>query len=243
MNYFFWAMAGIAAVLQILLIRAFLRNQSFKKFPLLFLFVIVLFLTNVADASAFTGLDQWTEVSRRYFWFNEAIRQSIMFAVVISLVTRALSDSAMAWLRKWLLGGAILFAALSVVLSSRPNLDTWMTTIIRNLSFCAVVLNFALWLALIRKKQLDRQLFLVSGGLGLQMAGDAIGYSLRQIGIHEWLQALGHSESSGLSKSALIYAGNVLAVLAHPLCLYVWWRAFRKGEAAAPLRDNAQAAR
>jgi len=230
MIYFFWALWGVGTVLQVLVIASLVRAQNFKRFPLLFVFLIVLFLTSVADASAFLEIGQWTDVSRKYFWLNEAIRQSLMFAVVISLVIRALAGTAMARLRKWLLSGTVLFAVFSVILNSDPNLDKWMTTIVRNLSFCAVILNLALWLALVRRKPPDRELFLLSGGLGLQMAGDAIGYSLRQIAFQE-------------SSRTLSTLGNIVAVFAHLLCLSVWLRAFRKSGTGSSLENSAQAAR
>jgi hypothetical protein len=229
MIYLFWALWGVGTVLQILVIAVLLRGQHYRKFPLVFLFVIVLFLTSVADASAFLEIGQWTNVSRKYFWLNEVIRQSMMFAVVISLVIRALAGTALMWLRKWLLGGAVLFAILSMLLTSDANLDRWMTTVVRNLSACAVVLNMALWLALVRRKSPDRKLFLISGGLGLQMAGDAIGYSLRQIAFNA-------------GSRSLIEVGNLVAVLAHLLYLYVWWQAFRKPDTEPDLTAQAKTA-
>lgn len=217
MTGFFWALFTVGAILQLLVIASLLKGQHYKRFPFLFLYLIVLFLTGVADASAFLEIGVWTDVSRRYFWLNDAIRQSLMFTVVISLVFEALRQSPLAWLRGWLLSGAAIFAVLSVVLTSMPNLDTWMTTIVRNLSFCAVVLNVALWLALARNRLRDRLLLLVSGGLGLQMAGEAIGHSVRQMAI-------------AAGSRMFVRLGNVVLILAHLLCLYVWLRAFQKSD-------------
>ena len=58
---------------------------------------------------------------------------------------------------------------------------------------------------------------MVSGGMGIQMAGKAIGHSLRQ-----------------LSRSAMM-PGDLVIVLSHLLCLYIWWQAFRHYGQKAPV--------
>ena len=211
----FWLFWGVGVILQLLVIRALLKRQQYKRFPLLFLFLIVVFLTGIVDVSAFSEIGVWTAASRRYFWLNDAIRQSLMYALAISLVLRALRDSPLAGLRSWLLAGTVVFCLLSIILTSDPSLGIWMTTMLRNLRFfCAVVLNLALWLALVRTKRPDTQLLLVSGGIGLQMAGEAIGQSLRLISIG--------------SSRTLITAGNTVLVISHLLCLYIWLQAFSR---------------
>jgi hypothetical protein len=59
---------------------------------------------------------------------------------------------------------------------------------------------------------------MVSGGLGIQMAGKAIGHSLRQL--------------SPLNP----LAGDLVIVLSHLLCLYIWWHAFRRFDPEAAAR-------
>jgi hypothetical protein len=85
-----------------------------------------------------------------------------------------------------------------------------MTAVIRNMSLGAAILNLGLWAGLIGRKDRDPQLLLLSGGLGLQMTGEAMGHSLRMI-----------------SRTSEIF-GNVVLVVAHLLCLLAWWQAFRK---------------
>jgi hypothetical protein len=84
-----------------------------------------------------------------------------------------------------------------------------MTQLSRNLGFLAVILNLVLWAVLIKSQRADRTLLMVSGGIGIQMAGKAIGHSLRQ-----------------LSRSTIV-AGDLTIVLSGLLCLYIWWQAFR----------------
>ena len=85
-----------------------------------------------------------------------------------------------------------------------------MTRFSRNLGFLAVLLNLVLWAALLKHRRPDQTLLLVSGGMGIQMAGKAIGHALRQL------------------SPSTVTAGNLVIVLSHLLCLYIWWQAFRK---------------
>jgi hypothetical protein len=54
---------------------------------------------------------------------------------------------------------------------------------------------------------------MVTGGLGLQFTGEAIGQSLRQLSHHH---------------HAILFLGNMLMSVAHLLRLYVWMEAFRR---------------
>jgi hydrogenase-4 membrane subunit HyfE len=91
-----------------------------------------------------------------------------------------------------------------------------MTQLSRDLGFLAVILDLALWAVLIQSRRPDRTLLMVSAGMGIQMAGKAIGHSLRQ-----------------LSRSAIV-PGNLIIVLSGLLCLYIWWQAFRHYDQNAP---------
>jgi len=76
-----------------------------------------------------------------------------------------------------------------------------------------VALTLLLWLMLISSRHKDRQLLTVTGGLGLQFTGEAIGQSLRQLSVHHHI---------------LVVPGNLIGPLCHVLRLYVWSEAFRK---------------
>ena len=108
-----------------------------------------------------------------------------------------------------LIAGSVLFAALSLYFTYNHGLDLWMTQFSRNVGFLAVILNLILWAALLKHRRPDQTLLLVSGGMGIQMAGKAIGHSLRQLRL-------------------TVTTGNLVIVLSHLLCLYIWWQAFRK---------------
>jgi len=97
----------------------------------------------------------------------------------------------------------------------RGNLNVWMTVLSRDLSFGSAVLDLLLWFLLIAQPKKDPLLLLLSGGLGIQFTGAAIGQSLRQLSPHTEV------------------AGNLILVLSDLVCLYVWWQTFRR-RAAQP---------
>ena len=52
-----------------------------------------------------------------------------------------------------------------------------MTPWTRDLNFCSAILDLALWALLIAAREKDHRLLLLSGGLGIQFTGEAIGES------------------------------------------------------------------
>jgi hypothetical protein len=204
-------------LLQVLVIYAMTRT-SLPRFGGIFFYLLVLFLTSVADMAVFLELASWPQWYLRYYDINNVVRHLAVFIAVISLLHAATADHPRrAAYRLRLLGGTALLVALSLLVSPDPRLGIYMTKVARNLSFAAVLLNLVLWFSLIRIRERDRRLFLVSGGLGINMAGEAIGQSMFYLSRH------------------LVFPANLLNVLSHLACLYIWWRAFRL-PAPAPAR-------
>lgn len=212
MNYVWIALSSVGILLQLLLIHE-LTKDHYKKFPILSVYAVVLFLTTVVEAGAFYNPAIWARTSR-YYWIIDSIRQVLIFTLVIGLTYRVMEDtSKRSSIRRGIVLGALLFTLLSVLLTRDPRFGFWMARVGRNLGFCAVILNLILWAVLIKFRQEDRTLLLISGGLGIQMAGKAIGHSLRQF--------------STSVASPLQISGDLIIVLSHLVCLYIWWQTFR----------------
>ena len=209
MNYF-WSLTLLVGVsLQVAVIAALLRG-SYRQFTSLFVYMIVLVLTTVVEAAAFFNANLFRRASR-YYWTIDAGRQALIFLLVLSLIYGALGNNPKrSSIRRLLSAAASLFVLVSLYLTRDPRLGHWMTNLSRNLGFLAVVLNLVLWAVLIQARREDRTLLMVSGGMGIQMAGKAIGHSLRQ-----------------LSKSTEV-VGDLVIVVSHLLCLYIWWQVFRR---------------
>ncbi len=145
-----------------------------------------------------------------YYWTSEVLRQTGLYAVVISLVSHAIPNNRLrSALIRLLVVLAIIFWVGSFYIHESAKFSLWMSRVIRNLSFCSAIVNLSLWFTLIAAEKKDTRLLMVTGGLGLQMTGDAIGQSLRQV-----------SKMTTLS-------GDMVLVLTHFLCLYIWWQAFQ----------------
>jgi len=211
--YHVWVLlSSLGILLQLLLIHAQLKG-AFKRFPILFTYAVTLFLTTIVEAAAFYDPQIWMK-SSGYYWIVDSIRQVLIFCVVISLTYKVMGESrSRSSVRRGLVAGAAIFALVSLYATREDAFGFWMTSLSRNLSFCAVILNLILWAILIKSRLADRTLLLISGGLGIQMAGQAIGHSLRQIS---------HDQSSPVRIS-----GDLIVVLSHLACLYIWWQAFR----------------
>jgi hypothetical protein len=84
----------------------------------------------------------------------------------------------------------------------------------RDLTLSAAVLDMALWLLLLASRIEDPRLLLISGGLGLQFTGEAIGESLRSMAVQH--------HSHGLS-----FAGSFITTAVDLTSLFIIWQAVR----------------
>ncbi|MCX6625788.1 MAG: hypothetical protein NTY38_32935 [Acidobacteria bacterium] len=224
MKYYQFLLWIVGLGLQVLVLGALVRG-AFRKFPATFVYSICLFLTTVIEISAATDVGLLNYKSwQQYFYYDELARQTGILAIVVSLILKATPEGPKRGpFARLVVAGAFLFWALSLYLCYSPKLGHWMNAVDRNLSFGSAILNLLLWMRLIAHRNRDRQILLVSGGLGLQMAGQAIGMSLIALSRDFWI------------------AGSSIAVIASFLCSYVWWRALRKMPALQPGGNSAPA--
>ena len=207
--------------LNLLIIAALLRGE-YRRFPFIFAYTVAEFLAAAAEIPAYWAV--YTQghpaVALRVFvyWMDEAIVQVLIFTVVMNLIYRASAklDKRRA-LRMALVAGATLFAGISFAIHFTPHTraGVWMTPWMRDLNFCAAILDLALWSMLIASREKDHRLLLLSGALGIQFTGEAIGESIRQ------LASINRTHS-------LAFLGGVLVVAADLIRSYIWWRVFVK---------------
>jgi hypothetical protein len=219
MFWFHSLIFGLSLVLQALLLNS-LRRGIYKEYVFVFAYSLVLFVTTVADGSVFLHIVTLSKAARDVlFYRNDVVRQFLLFTVVISLIDRAMKDSPIRARVRMLLilaGLAVVVFSFQVHSSSEPSFVLLMTQVTRDLSFGSVGLTLLLWLMLIAARKKDHQLLMVTGGLGLQFTGEAIGQSLRQLSRDHY--------------SAYVI-GNLVAGITHVLRLYVWYSAFKKAPA------------
>lgn len=212
----------VGVPLEFLVLTALLRGP-YRLFPLVFVYAAANFITTLIEIPAYTesfitgNREIWRHAARVY-WVNEWILQVLIFAVVISLVDRAVPEGRRRrTLRAVLSACAVIFASVSLLVHYSPPpalFGYWMTPWTRDLNFCAAILDLALWMILIASRKPDQRLLLVSGALGVQFTGEAIGEAVRNLSMPHMVQAVS-------------LAGSVVAMLADLTCLYLWWQAFR----------------
>jgi hypothetical protein len=218
----FWA---VGLPITLLVIAALLRG-GYRLFPVLFIYQIVDFLMTIAgmplyisyyfyhDAAAKNRMGQW-------FWWDELLMQLLVYAVVVSLIYRATAKApSRGMVRGALIGGAALIAGVSFFYHFEPAMPhgDWLAFWTRDLTFSAAILDVALWSLLLASRVRDSQLLLVSGGLGIQFAGEAIGESLRAMAVQH-------------RSHALSFAGSFITTVMDLTSLYIIWQAFRSNNA------------
>lgn len=204
-----WAFWVVGLGLQLLVLSTALQGVA-REFPALFTYVVCLVGTTLADIVASQFLGKSSHSFKLYYWCAELVRQSALFAMVVSLAMHVVPPGRRsdALTRIIALVGAAVWLG-SVIACYSSNLNVWMVSVIRNLSFFTGVLNLGVWFAYARSRIRDTRRLIIAAGLGLQMTGEAIGHAIRQLDL-----------SNDISLAASIFI-----VLTHFLCLFLWWRA------------------
>lgn len=213
-------LVGLSLELAIMVV--LLRDQ-WKRYPFVLIFLIGDFLTTVLEIEPSLSYGTATAAQKQAFaklyWLNERIMQVLIVLLVISLVYRATARlQPRLTLLLVVVAATLLFAGITFALHFDPNVRAgkWMTPWTRDMNFFAAVLDLGLWAVLIGARQKDYQLLMISGALGIQFTGGAIGQALRQISLSPLLATL---------------TGDFIS-LANIGCLYIWWQAFRMPSSA-----------
>ena len=221
----------IAAVtLQVMILHVMLAG-SWRRYPMLFVYVLADLVTNLLEVWPKLNYANLTPAARKswlwLYWWDERIIQALLFMLVISLIYRASTH----WggrrsLLAILILGSIAFAFTSLWLEYDPNVTTgkWMTPWTRDMNLCAAILDLLLWATLIRTRQRDTRLLMISGALGVQFAAGAMGQALRDV------------SHGSIDFAAIVIVSSNLA------CLYIWRQALRLPSFAdfrAPLPKSA----
>ena len=223
--------------LQVLIVAALLRG-SWRRFPLVLALSVVELVSGLVQApgalQASAGHHPPGLSYQTVFWYGATIDVLLLYSVVISLLYRACERLRSArQARMALILVACLVVGGTLLAHYDPSMQPglWLTPWFRDLNFACAVMDILLWTLLLVPRDKDRQLLLLSGGLGVQFAGNAIGESLRQMSIRS-------------RSHPLALTGAVVMIAAGAFCYYAWWRALRRqpekkaSAALAPLRQH-----
>lgn len=206
-----WVGITVAVVLQLAIIATLLRG-TYRSYPMLFVYMSVSFLSTVASASAILGMREWTAYAARVYWICDVLQYVFVFALQVHMLSQSMSGPASRRRIAYLIGAGLIFAALAIWTAHHPRFNLWMTQTIRNFGFGSMILNLALWTTLLRNP--DRCRLMITAAIGMMLAGEAIGHSLRQ-----------------LAKS-LVPFGNIILIITYLLSLVLVWRALMRSSAS-----------
>ena len=220
MKYAQWLAWCVNLPLQVVLLHSLFRG-GFRSFPVLLPYSLILFLWTVVNIAAREG-GRLPAAWQSAYWVVDLILDGLLYVLILSLVNRAVRQSQhRAKILRWLILAVALFWLAALLLTSDSRLNDWMTNFTKYVAFAGALLNLVLWAVLVGTHHGDRSVLMISGGYGVQSAGEAISQSLRVLA----------TPSRSLP---VVITGNLIGVLTHSLCLVIWWRAVA--------RENAQRA-
>ncbi|MDP2999014.1 MAG: hypothetical protein Q8N47_16110 [Bryobacterales bacterium] len=218
MKYVQWVLWFVSLPLQVALLNSLFRG-GFKSFPVLLPYSLILFLSTVANIAAREG-GYLPAAWQKAYWVVELIQNWLLYVLILSLVSRAMRQSRhRAKTVRWLILAIGLLWLAALCLTQGPRLNQRMTDFGKYVAFGGALLNLFLWGVLVGTRHPDRNVLMISGGYGVQSAGEAIMHSLRML-------------ATPSRSYPMVIAGNVIGSLTHTLCLAIWWRAVA--------RENAQ---
>jgi hypothetical protein len=199
------------------------RRSGARRYPLIFAYLVLTFLICAVQAPAALAYQRSAPGRRLGEWLQtvqvvgELAAYSLLLMVVFSLIYQATARfGGRRLMRTILTAGPLLVIAISFLLEydEKAIPAMWITAWSRDLKFCAAVLDLALWGLLLATRNPDVKLLLLTGGMGIMLAGNAIAESIRLIALRS-------------GSNPLHMGSNVLSAISDLVFLYVWWRAFR----------------
>jgi hypothetical protein len=207
------AAVAISLALQALLVFLLLRGPV-RKYFIVFLYSVVYLSTSAIELIVFRQGGRLTPLYARVYWTDEIVLDLLLFLMVIILTLRATKESPLrAAVVRMLMVVAVAALALPFVIGPSPYFSIrWFRLASQILNFGGALMNLGLWTALIGSKKREPELLVVSAGLGVAVAGQAIYYGIRL-----------------LTASPVVRRfSDLLNVLTHLAGVAIWCWAFRR---------------
>ncbi len=210
--YIYHSLIIVSTVVQLVLL-IFLLQGPFRKFPVLFIYLVADLASTVVEtlADSFYNVGRESPFYLLLFWSDEIALDLLLFLLVIVLTYQATEGSPVRAMTGRLLGGVVLAVLLlPFVLFPRPFTSPWFNSTSELLNFGGAIMNLFLWTALIGSRRRDQLLLTVSAGLGVVVTGAAISFGLRH-----------------LITQRELWIPNMFLLLTHLTGLAIWCWAFR----------------
>lgn len=217
----------LALLFQAAVLFRFIDSRN-RDYPLAILFSFVLFLLTTAGyffdsigrvlpvAAALAVKQNFIEA----YYGGDLFMHILLLALMLQLIRKTLKGLELESRVIYLLAAlSVLVAVCAFVWFGAEFNGLTLLKTRQVVSFWMVLLNLYWWTLLIRKRQLDRRVLLLSAGVGLMMTGQVIGDGLAAFA--------GTDRFISLLAALIMYA-------THFACLYAWFNAFRPGYAIVP---------
>jgi len=177
--------------LQLVLIFFLVQSAAYRRYLVFFAYSIAFLITTTVElvVSHLANFD-----SARYriiYWSDEVAADLTLFLVVISLTNLALEGNPLRTKMSRILAGIVVAALVLPFVLLHPPFFTsglhwsgawgrWFISTSQMLNFGAAIMNLGLWSALLTSRKRDPQLVKVSIGVGVAVAGQAIGFGIQR---------------------------------------------------------------
>ncbi len=214
-------------MIQALVLSRFLDARN-RDYPLAIVFTLVLFL--LTSATYLFGLfreylprDGSANVDHAFvlvYSVSDLFMHILLLALMLQLIRKTLLGLGLNPRIVVPMAGISLLVAISAhrYYGAAVNTKTLLQTR-QVVSFLMVLLNLYWWTLLLRKRQLDRRVLLLSAGIGLMMTGQVIGDGIASLSARKGWMAL---------------IAIVIMYGTHFACLFAWYNAFQPGYASVP---------
>ncbi len=218
MSYLFDALDITGVVLQAGLV-VFLLLGPYRRYFVLLAYAVTMLATTVVEVSVSHLKPNDTALFRKIYWSDEVLWFFMLFLTVISLTYLALEGNPLRAKAGRVLAGIFIgvlilpFVLFTPPFFANPHQWTpawgaWFNSTSQILDFGGAIMNLALWSALLTSKRRDPQLLMLSAGLGVILAGQAIAFGIRHF-THEnirWIPDLLHDSSHVAGMLILCFA-------------------------------------
>jgi hypothetical protein len=212
-----WIFGVAGLVLQSMVLSTMLWG-SLRRYPFIFAYLVVSFLSTIGQFSLKHYAGATSHQFAVVYWACDFLETVLILMIIIHLIRAAMEHHPRRnGVYFGLMLGMVLTGAISVFLvhTRGPGFNhiQWMTEAGRDYYFIAVILNAVLWSTLMRTNNENKQIYLLTSGLGLQLTGAAIAHALR----------INHP-----SPAVMFLANWVLLLGTYMLNLYVWYVALKR---------------
>jgi hypothetical protein len=213
--------AGTALI--VLLLYLLVRGPISRYFPL-FLYTLTYFVATVAEAWILRTQGLESHAYFEVYWGGELLLDLLLCFTTLALTARALEGSRLRPLMiRFLLAVFLVAVIVPFVLFESPVFTTrWNNRTTELLNFGAAIMNLGLWSALLASRNRDRQLMLVTAGLGVALASAALTMAIRH-----------YSQDKTVARDITDLAHRVLQIGS----VLIWCWAFRPARKPAPARE------